>query len=74
MNTHHRFTVLTNSGMENVTEYPHTVIFWDPAWWVHNEDKIKEWYQNSNIEFVWSGMTLSFTNEADMTLFLMRWS
>lgn len=51
-------------------------IITDATWWINTVDEIDQWLDDTGIapHYRHEGMVLTFSNEEDLALFVLRWS
>ena len=50
------------------------VVIADFAWWLGNEDLVREWCLDNNIRTQQQGMVIQFDDDESFTMFMLRWS
>jgi len=50
------------------------VVITDFAWWIGNEDLVREWCLDNNIHTQQQGMVIQFDDDESFTMFMLRWS
>ena len=50
------------------------VVIADFAWWIGNEDIVREWCLDNNIRTQQQGMVIQFDDDESFTMFTLRWS
>ncbi len=50
------------------------VVIADFAWWIGNEDLVREWCLDNNIRTQQQGMVIQFDDDESFTMFILRWS
>lgn len=70
--------MLKDQGVKYVNAYIdnyryHLLLIADHDWYTTNENEIKAWAVNTNIELSLNGMVLEFKNKEDKMMFMLRW-
>ena len=50
------------------------VVIADFAWWIGNEDLVREWCLDNRIRTQQQGMVIQFDDDESFTMFMLRWS
>lgn len=50
------------------------VVIADFAWWIGNEDLVREWCLDNKIRTQQQGMVIQFDDDESFTMFMLRWS